>query len=57
MSPNRPPGAFCGLRLLTGEAAPGTALYSLMGDLVVALLQDPPYDLRWLKGVDDRVKV
>ncbi|KXZ49831.1 hypothetical protein GPECTOR_19g282 [Gonium pectorale] len=43
----RSPGAYCGLRLLPGEAlaaaAPGLTLR-----LARALLRDPPYELRWL---------
>lgn len=52
----RPPGAFSGLRLLPGEAldeaAPG-----MLKKLAEGIIADPPYELRWLKGVEGQMKV
>jgi hypothetical protein len=42
------PGAFCGLRLLPGEALEGE-LRALHLRLAGQVMDDPPYDLRWLK--------
>ena len=50
----RPPGSFCGLRLLAGkplqEAAPALRLR-----LALAVLEDPPYQMTWLKGSSHKV--
>lgn len=43
------PGAFSGLRLLPG-AALDSALPMLCCQLAEALMQDPPYALRWMQG-------
>ncbi|GLC49187.1 thioredoxin-disulfide reductase [Pleodorina starrii] len=45
---DRSPGAFCGLRLLPGEALEGR-LRALHWRLAEELMYDPPYELRWLK--------
>jgi hypothetical protein len=52
----RPPGSFCGLRLLAGEpleaAAPALRLL-----LAEAVLKDPPYEMSWLRAFSDQQQV
>ncbi|KAG2494612.1 hypothetical protein HYH03_007377 [Edaphochlamys debaryana] len=43
-----PPGSFCGLRLLPGEALSDGALRDLRQALAVALAEHPPLQLHWL---------
>ncbi|GLC47559.1 hypothetical protein PLESTB_000001100 [Pleodorina starrii] len=47
--PQRSPGGFCGLRLLPGEALT-QALPELHRRLAEALMEEPPYELRWLRN-------
>eukprot|EP00798_Chlamydomonas_sp_ICE-L_P004008 gene4008-14088_t len=53
--PNRPPGSFCRLRLVSGRALEEvTAKWHLQ--LATALMNDPPYELSWIRGCDERKK-
>ncbi|KAG2492072.1 hypothetical protein HYH03_009568 [Edaphochlamys debaryana] len=44
-----PPGSFCGLRLLPGEALSDRALQRLRHSLLQELAASPPLELHWLK--------
>lgn len=50
----RPPGSFCGLRLLAGEPLEEVAP-ALRRRLAEAVLADPPYELGWLKDAQCKV--
>ncbi len=43
------PGTFCGLRLLPGNALGDAELRGLHLRLARELIEEPPYDLRWMK--------
>jgi hypothetical protein len=45
----RPPGGFSGVRLLQGEAL-DAATPALLEELASALMDDPPYECRWMAG-------
>ncbi|PNH12759.1 hypothetical protein TSOC_000243 [Tetrabaena socialis] len=47
-APGRPPGAFCGLRLLPGESLT-SGMAELRELLARRLVEEPPYEFRWLK--------
>ncbi|GLC47557.1 hypothetical protein PLESTB_000000900 [Pleodorina starrii] len=47
--PQRSPGGFCGLRLLPGDTLT-QALQGLHRRLAEALMDEPPYELRWLRN-------
>ncbi|KAG2496538.1 hypothetical protein HYH03_005361 [Edaphochlamys debaryana] len=48
-APLPPPGAYCGLRLLPGEALSGAVLRALREALAEEVAVRPPLKLRWLK--------
>ena len=50
LTPFRKPGSFCGLRLLPGEALE-VAIPKLVKRLAKDLVDNPPYDMRWLLGL------
>ena len=52
----RPPGSFCGLRLVLGPALEA-AMPLLHQRLVEKLMEDPPYELRWLKDNPYKVRM
>ncbi|KAG1672428.1 hypothetical protein FOA52_013214 [Chlamydomonas sp. UWO 241] len=45
----RPHGGFSGVRLLQGEALDAATL-ALLDELASALIDDPPYECRWMAG-------
>ncbi|KAG2501267.1 hypothetical protein HYH03_001073 [Edaphochlamys debaryana] len=47
--PLPPPGSFCGLRLLPGEALNDEALWDLRHALAMELASHPPLQLHWLR--------
>lgn len=53
-TPGASPGAWCGLRLLPGEALDGR-MEGLRRWLADALLAAPPHAMRWLRGHPMRV--
>ncbi len=53
-TPGASPGAWCGLRLLHGEALEGR-MAGLRRGLAEALLAAPPHAMRWLRGHPMRV--
>lgn len=46
--PDRPPGAFCGVRLLPGDALAAAAA-DLNQELALGVMRAPPYSLRWIE--------
>eukprot|EP00798_Chlamydomonas_sp_ICE-L_P016367 gene16367-22569_t len=54
--PNRPPGSFCRLRLVSGRALEEVAAKWQL-QLATTLMNDPPYELSWIRGCDERKKV
>ncbi|GLI61980.1 hypothetical protein VaNZ11_004546, partial [Volvox africanus] len=55
--PTKPsPGCFCGLRLLPGEVLEAH-IHSLHERLAQDLMDEPPYELRWLKDHDMRDRI
>eukprot|EP00798_Chlamydomonas_sp_ICE-L_P016735 gene16735-23007_t len=53
--PNRSPGSFCRLRLVSGRALEEVAANWHL-QLATALMNDPPYALSWIRGCDERKK-
>eukprot|EP00798_Chlamydomonas_sp_ICE-L_P016685 gene16685-22945_t len=53
--PNRPPGSFCRLRLVSGKALEEVAT-EWHRQLATLLMDDPPYELSWICGFDREKK-